>query len=82
MYGDVKNTAEWMHDGLCRTSEPELWYSKDKHDQRAAKQVCAKCPVRKDCLDYGLSIRDMHGVWGGLDEKQRKDLRRRSLLSR
>ncbi|WP_460782771.1 WhiB family transcriptional regulator [Nonomuraea sp. N2-4H] len=39
-----------------------------------AKQVCAGCPVREPCLEYALSTRQAHGVWGGTDPGQRREL--------
>ena len=39
-----------------------------------AKQICFSCPVLSDCRDYAISIREPHGVWGGLSEKERRAL--------
>jgi len=30
--------------------------------------------VRRPCLDYALAIREPHGIWGGLNELERKQL--------
>jgi WhiB family redox-sensing transcriptional regulator len=30
--------------------------------------------VRRDCLDYAIAIREPHGIWGGLNESERKVL--------
>ncbi|MGK0425544.1 MAG: hypothetical protein ACJAZD_003080 [Ilumatobacter sp.] len=27
-----------------------------------------------DCLDYAISIRERHGVWGGLSEAERRSV--------
>jgi hypothetical protein len=41
---------------------------------REAKGICARCPVRADCLAYALRY-DLHdGVWGGLSEQERQRL--------
>ncbi len=49
-----------------------------KEDRRRreakAKDICGTCPVSKDCLDYALSIREPHGIWGGLNEAERRQL--------
>jgi WhiB family redox-sensing transcriptional regulator len=39
-----------------------------------AKRICASCPVRRDCLDYAVRIREPHGIWGGLNEVERRQL--------
>jgi WhiB family redox-sensing transcriptional regulator len=45
--------------------------------ERRAKSICALCPVRIECLEYAVRIREPHGIWGGLNE-----LERRVLISR
>ncbi len=42
--------------------------------ERAAKEICRPCPVRQDCLDYAIRIREAHGIWGGLSEAERKQI--------
>lgn len=37
-----------------------------------AKTICGSCPVRQPCLDYAISIREPHGIWGGLNENERR----------
>ncbi len=39
-----------------------------------AKEICAVCSVRSDCLQYALDIGEQHGIWGGLNEIERRDL--------
>jgi WhiB family transcriptional regulator, redox-sensing transcriptional regulator len=39
-----------------------------------AKAICATCVVRRDCLEYAIRIREPHGIWGGLNESERKQL--------
>jgi WhiB family transcriptional regulator, redox-sensing transcriptional regulator len=43
---------------------------------RDAKEVCARCAVRSECLDFALRLKVAHGVWGGLSERERRTLRR------
>jgi WhiB family transcriptional regulator, redox-sensing transcriptional regulator len=33
--------------------------------------------VKKPCLEYALQIREPHGVWGGLNEAERKAIMER-----
>jgi WhiB family transcriptional regulator, redox-sensing transcriptional regulator len=42
-----------------------------------AAAVCARCPVRAQCLDYALRHSIKHGIWGGLNPEQRARERRR-----
>ena len=42
--------------------------------ERAAKAICRSCSVREECLEYAIRIREPHGIWGGLNEAERKQL--------
>ena len=42
--------------------------------ERQAKAICARCPVRMECLEYAIRIREPHGIWGGLNELERRIL--------
>jgi WhiB family redox-sensing transcriptional regulator len=44
--------------------------------ERQAKGICARCPVRIECLEYAVRIREPHGIWGGLNELERRILLR------
>ena len=42
---------------------------------RAAKKVCRTCPHTLACLDYAIANNETFGIWGGLSEKQRRNVR-------
>lgn len=66
----------WADQAACRGMDPGLMFPARGEDARAAKAVCATCPVRAECLDYALSNGEYYGIWGGKSEKERKSLRR------
>ena len=37
---------------------------------------CAACAVRGKCLNYATAA-DEFGIWGGLDQQERRNLKRR-----
>ena len=37
-----------------------------------AKAVCQVCPVRVECTEYAMTIREPYGIWGGLTETERR----------
>jgi WhiB family redox-sensing transcriptional regulator len=39
--------------------------------ERAAKALCATCPVIMECRAHALKVREPFGVWGGLTEAER-----------
>jgi WhiB family transcriptional regulator, redox-sensing transcriptional regulator len=53
---------------------PAQFERKDERVAREtrAKAICAQCPVRRPCLEYAIRIREPHGIWGGLNELERR----------
>jgi WhiB family redox-sensing transcriptional regulator len=72
----------WQWQAACRGEEAGLFFApnhyetKDLKDTREhrAKSICAGCPVRIECLEYAIRIREPHGIWGGLNELERRHL--------
>ncbi len=70
---------DWQLRGRCRNVDPNLFFhpegergsSRTARD-RAAKQVCFACPVRRQCAEHALAVREPYGVWGGLTEDDRE----------
>lgn len=79
-------TWSWHDDAQCWGEELVLFFGPDGERQperdireRAAKAICAQCPVRTECLDYALSSPEHNGTWGGLNEEERASERRRRM---
>ncbi|MER7195919.1 WhiB family transcriptional regulator [Streptomyces flaveolus] len=66
----------WQQDAACRGADSEELFGESIRQHRA-KQVCAGCPVRVDCLVEALDNRIEWGVWGGMTERERRKLLRR-----
>ena len=72
----------WQTKAACRGPQaavffpPSQFERKDEKLEREerAKDICLGCSVREPCLDYAVSIREPHGIWGGLNELERKQL--------
>ena len=70
----------WQFRAACRGQEAALFFApahferKEEKDAREAqaKRICAGCPVQEECLEYALRIREPHGIWGGLNELERR----------
>ena len=73
----LERRPAWHHQAACR-DHPELtWFPERGASLRAAKAVCAACPVRGACLAWALEHDDaLAGVWGGLSVGERVQLRR------
>lgn len=76
--GDL--STAWQQHGLCRVMDADVFFPpphfehKPEREAREAraKAVCARCPVRVECLDWALRTREPHGVWGGRSESERR----------
>lgn len=78
----------WVDDAACKeTDEPEIFFEHNGHADGAdavaeAKAYCngseyvEPCPVRVECLKYALASNERYGIWGGLDEAERRSLKR------
>ena len=72
----------WQDKAACRGPHTSLFFPpshferKDDKEAREAqaKSIFATCPVRKPCLSYALRIHEQHGIWGGLNEVERRAL--------
>ncbi len=61
-----------MEQGNCNNHSPEVFFPKDGAGVAIAKHICSSCVVMQECLEYALSNRIDHGVWGGASERQRR----------
>ena len=66
----------WTASGACLAVDPDLFFPQQGESTREAKAVCARCAVRQPCLDFALEQREVFGIWGGLSERERRQLRR------
>ena len=57
--------------GACRKTELAAFFPEDDAQEDLAKNVCARCEVRLDCLALALRTPNLHGIWGGLSARER-----------
>lgn len=70
----VVEDEDWPSRAKCRGMNDALF--PEGRDQRRAKAVCMGCPVRVNCLAEALDNRIEWGVWGGMTERERRQLLR------
>jgi WhiB family redox-sensing transcriptional regulator len=68
--------GEWHGRGLCVGEDPDVFFPSDGDPGTEARRICGICPVRDDCLEYSIEA-DEDGIWGALDQGERRNLRRR-----
>lgn len=67
---------DWRDLAACAGEDPDLFYPEPGGSVKPAKQICAGCPVRAECLEDALKTGDRFGVRGGLSERERGRLHR------
>jgi WhiB family redox-sensing transcriptional regulator len=74
--GAGKERLEWWRWAACQETDPELFFpvaaqGPARDEIARAKAVCGGCRVRRQCLQFALATRQMHGVWGGTTADER-----------
>ena len=65
---DETIVARIEHEGIdlpCWAYDPDLFFAELPQEVEIAKSVCARCPLRNECLTGALDRREPYGVWGG-----------------
>jgi WhiB family redox-sensing transcriptional regulator len=80
---DGTESMDWRMLAASLDEDSELFFPTGttpsaKMQAALAKEVCTQCIVRDECLDWAMDTRQDHGVWGGLDEFERRSLLRRA----
>lgn len=69
--------ADWTLRAVCTSGDPDALFVTGAA-QRDAARLCGGCPVKLECLADALDNRVEYGVWGGMTERQRRAVLRRS----
>jgi hypothetical protein len=72
----------WTARARCAETDPEIFFPPADDPATEVQRICAQCPVREDCLAYAIDADEQYGIWGGLDPRQRQNLRRRQRTAR
>lgn len=74
---------EFPKDAACADEDPELFFPVGtpraplyEREVAKAKAVCARCPVRLECLRFALDNGLTDGIFGGVTEHERAVLHR------
>ena len=74
--------VDWQMRAACRGPHATVFFpptraerrEEKRHREVHAKAICSTCPVRGECLTYAIEIREQHGIWGGLNEVERREI--------
>lgn len=70
----VDPEARWMVNAACKDMDGSLFFPTSGRNDvaKAARKVCATCPVTAQCLRYATVNNIAYGIWGGLSVSERK----------
>jgi len=71
---------DWVDLAACKGPHQTTFYGPMAFERKAerrrrearAKAICATCPVEERCREEALGRGEIHGIWGGLTEKERR----------
>lgn len=69
---------DWRLGALCAQADPEAFYPEKGGSTREAKKLCQTCDVREECLQSALENDERFGIWGGLSERERRSLKKKT----
>jgi len=73
-----ESSWEWRDDALCATLSRDevnrMFFPERGMSVQAAKDICAECSVRAQCLEYALRSPMLAGIWGGTSQRQRHEM--------
>ena len=67
----------WQEQALCAQTGGDFFFPEPGSSVREAKRICGRCEVKAECLEYALGHDERFGIWGGLSERERRNLKRR-----
>lgn len=81
--GQVADRIPWQLRAACRGLDPETadgYYPESGQPPAELLELCATCPVRRECVTDAIRRRDPCGWWGGLSPQARRQLDRHGPL--
>lgn len=73
-------TEQWQLKAACRGPQSRVFFPPSQFERKEekldregrAKSICVTCSVKSDCLEYAVRINEQHGIWGGMNENERR----------
>ncbi|MFI0416752.1 WhiB family transcriptional regulator [Spongiactinospora sp. 9N601] len=71
--------GSWIEHAACRDADPELFFPigsiPSPEQLKAARRICADCPVHGPCLRFAVESGQSGGIWAGTTERERRAMR-------
>lgn len=74
-YTPESGDLEWLADAACRDMNvDDFFVEAGRTIDTSVLDVCRRCPVRRDCLDYAYDRDFTSGYFGGMSPGQRRTM--------
>ncbi len=75
------NDGTWRENAACAHMDTLIFFPVGETGAMArqvdlAKQICASCPAREQCLEFAIATIQNDGIWGGTTEDERRLIKR------
>src|SRR5262249_17890732 len=79
--------TDWRAAGACLSADPDLFFPIAtgflvSRQITEARQIWARCRVRRQCLAFAMRTGEAHGIWGGTTPEERIAARQQRLRRR
>jgi WhiB family transcriptional regulator, redox-sensing transcriptional regulator len=75
-FADLLHRPKWWDSAACRGLDLAAWFPNRGDATKAAKAICASCPVREDCLEFALAAPEsLAGIFAGTTPRDRRRIR-------
>jgi WhiB family redox-sensing transcriptional regulator len=64
----------WMAEAACLGSDADFFPTTNGRSAQPAKALCARCPVREDCLDYAIAAQERHAAPDAMTPDERAEI--------
>lgn len=77
---DSVGEPPWRKQAACKGGDTNDWFPEQTGANNPSTQqalaICGRCPVVAQCLQHAIDEPELHGVWGGTTEQERRGMRR------
>lgn len=72
----------WVSEAICaQVDTGDVFFPEKGGSTREAKKICSLCTVREECLEYALTHGERYGIWGGMSERDRRQIARKRKIA-
>ena len=71
----VPDIRQWAGRRACKDSSPAMFFPEDREEtSHEAFALCFRCECRAVCSEYAIEQGEVHGIWGGLTQAERRKI--------